>query len=128
MKFKIGDVVRVKDNLVAGERYFNEDKSASNNFSDMMADYKGEEFEIVDIRHEQYVLEGARLFLFTDDMLELASAYASESEYVSYDEVEELIAHMLRLAPKQLMNHALDSKDEELFRILTNNSVDKSIK
>jgi serine/threonine protein phosphatase PrpC len=120
MKYKVGDIVKVREDLVEGEFYANEDESATNIFGHLMKPYRGKSFKILDIVNGQYELEGCSLFLFTDGMFEGIS---------SNQEVDALITHMLRLVPEQLMNHALDTNDKELFSLLTKNkSVDKSIK
>ena len=68
MKFKVGDLVRVRKDLVAGERYGNDD------FTGEMKKYKGKIFNIIKTTKSGiYYLEGCDWYCFTDEMLEEAN-------------------------------------------------------
>ena len=68
MKFKVGDKVRVRDDLVVGKSY-----KPSLKFVDGMEKFKGKEFEVVGINKEDYtptyMLTGSS-FRWNDEMLD----------------------------------------------------------
>ena len=64
MKYKVGDKVRVKEDLIIGYDYGN-----GYYFIDPMEHYKGEIFKITQVRDDCYHLENS-IFNYTDAMLE----------------------------------------------------------
>ena len=109
MKFKIGDKVRVKNDLVVDKIYYNEDSHIADVFTPSMIEYLGNVAVVENIHNGRYKLD-ISYHNFTCDMLELVEAVKSEAD--------EIIEHMLRLIPQQLIDDALDKKDEERFNEL----------
>lgn len=72
MKFKVGQKVRVKENLVVGRMY------GEYQFTAAMAKYRGKTYSIFDVVCDHYQLSGCMnmdgnfYWYFTDEMLELA--------------------------------------------------------
>lgn len=66
MKFKVGDKVKVKDDLIVGVMYGNLD------FLSSMEEYKGKEYEIVRVDDYDYCLNTDEIWYFSDEMLEEA--------------------------------------------------------
>lgn len=67
MKFKVGDKVRVRKDLIAGKCYGEDYLS----FVDDMEKYKGKQFEIIKTSGCDYKLDNSNYY-FNDDMLEPA--------------------------------------------------------
>lgn len=67
MRFKVGDKVRVRKDLIAGKCYGEDDLS----FVDDMEKYKGKQFEIIKMSGCDYELDNSNYY-FNDDMLEPA--------------------------------------------------------
>lgn len=65
MKFKVGDKVRVRKDLIAGKCYGEDDLS----FVDDMEKFKGKQFEIIKTSGCDYKLDDSNYY-FNDDMLE----------------------------------------------------------
>lgn len=68
MKFKVGDKVRVRDDLIAYKTYGN-----SNNwlyFNVGMEEFRGKNFVVSSIVGQAYYLEGIHSWVFNDEMLE----------------------------------------------------------
>lgn len=123
MKFKIGDKVRVKEDLLVGKLYKHEDSSVNDIFSLSMRDNMGKEAKIIGIERGKYMLDIDILHCYVDDMLECASEKDNKltrEPYVGNLDVEKLVKHMLKLAPQQLINDSLDKGDKERFHELTN--------
>ena len=68
MKFKVGELVRVRKNLVVGRTY------GTDTFVKEMKNHKGKIFNIIKItKSGKYYLEGCGWYCFTDEMLEEAN-------------------------------------------------------
>lgn len=67
MRFKVGDKVRVRKDLIAGKCYGEDNLS----FVDDMEKYKGKQFEIIKMSGCDYELDNSNYY-FNDDMLEPA--------------------------------------------------------
>lgn len=121
---KIGDRVVIKKDIQAGDTFpVKGDNLRRIGFTRKMAEYRGCIATIMEYREQDglfigYVLDISPLHTFSEDML--------EEETFSYDtEAEELINHMLKLIPSQLIDHSLETRNEILFMELTHDSVDK---
>lgn len=73
-KYKVGDKVRVRSDLVVGKLYYMDDKRESNSFVENMVDFRGKVVKITDIRCGQYGIEGS-IFRWTDEMFEPVSKF-----------------------------------------------------
>jgi hypothetical protein len=126
-KFKKGEKVIVKDDLVVGRRYASEKHAQINDsFSRLMSKNLGKEATIISVEYGRYRLDIDELHLYTDGMLMPIIEVEEEEEvdiatlpYVRNNEVERLILHMKRLVPQQLINDALDKGDKAKFLRLT---------
>lgn len=106
-KFKIGDTVRIKNDLVVGVVYYNEGSNIGDKFSTRMRNNLGKEGVIIDIENNAYVIDIDRIHKYYDGMLE----HAIESEQYTFNaEVEELVAHMQKKYYAKLIDKALDEK------------------
>ena len=74
MKFKVGDKVRVREDLVVGNFY------DVGSFVDSMQYCKGEVFEITDVAGRTYILGGI-WFRWTDEMLEEVKKEVQEKTF-----------------------------------------------
>jgi len=132
MKFKVGDTVQVKKDLLIGKIYHNEDDpSAREIFSDSMKYYRGQEGVITAIKNGLYKLDIAFAWhSFTDTMIQEPIDYLAKEPYGHNREIEELLEKMLKLAPEQLINHALATGNKTLFNTVSKQyyQLDKSKK
>lgn len=115
MKFIIGSKVKVKNNLLVGMEYSNEDGTIFDNLNFRMKNHLGKEAIVVEILEGKYKLNIDKFFLYTDNMLE-----GIDEEIKPNLEVEEIVNELLKLIPEQLINDAIDKKDEKRFKELTN--------
>lgn len=67
MKFKVGDKVKVREDLLAEEKY------GGCYFASKMSEYKGRISEIEEVKENNYVLKDCGRWRFTDEMLEPAN-------------------------------------------------------
>lgn len=111
MKFKLGDIVKVKDDLVIGGVYFMNDSRIGDKFtSQMRKNTKGKEAKIIRIKSNGgYILDIDRIHTYYDDMLEYPHDIA-EDPYVFNSEVESLVTHMKGQHYKKLIDKALDER------------------
>lgn len=110
MKFKIGDVVRIKKDLFVGVVYYNEGSNIGDKFSTRMRNNIGKEGVIIDIENGAYVLDIDRIHRYYDGMLENV---IENEQYTFNIEVEELLSHMQRQYYSKLIDKALDEKMHE---------------
>lgn len=69
-KFRVGDLVKVRENLKSGKMYYMEDGKTWDKFFEFnMGDCRGKILEIVEVSHDKYILKGNDYF-WTDGMLE----------------------------------------------------------
>lgn len=128
-KFKVGDYVKVREDLIVNKVYYNEDDVARDIFVVKMEQYKGKIFKVVSIIDNKYLLDTDLPYLFVDEMLEPVNdgiVFVAEQEemmndYITNPEVEAFIKHMEKIYRQQLIDYALDTRNEELFRKLTTN-------
>lgn len=69
MKYKVGDRVRVREDLVVAERYYSADRSYRDSFVDEMADFKGQVVTIEATHGQKYRIVGSS-FNWVDEMFE----------------------------------------------------------
>ena len=121
MKFKVGDTVQVKRDLLIGKIYYNEeDRSVREVFSESMKSYLGKEGVITAIHSGLYKLDFARNWHgFTDTMIQEPVDYLAQEPYGYNREIEELLEKMLKLVPEQLINHALATGNKTLFDVVS---------
>lgn len=136
MKYRIGDIVKVREDLIIGENYFNDDGTDGDTFARMMLPLLGKTVEIVNynssctgyiVQHGNYI----SMFTFYDDMFEDIDDKDS-SEYVFNEEVESLVLHLEKEWYKKLIDKGLDDRifetDPEEFKkivSLYNECIDK---
>jgi hypothetical protein len=119
-KFEVGERLRIKENLIINKLYhMSHDKSIFNIFSKRMSVLAGKEAMVMDIVSGYYRLSVDRNNMYTDGMLDKMHDVEADEEYKCVQEVEEIIKYMSRLIPEQLINHALDTGDKEMFMRLT---------
>ena len=68
-QFKIGDKVRIRDDLIVGETYYMNDHSAQDSFEEEMKEYANKVNTIKGIRGGKYLLEDGSTWYWTDEML-----------------------------------------------------------
>lgn len=119
---KIGEEVTIRDDIRVGDDFPIEDSGGrySIGFSEGMKKFRGAKAVITDYKYKGELFVGYELnispaHVFSDGMFE--DAYDTEAD--------DLINHMLKLVPSQLINHSLDTRNKNLFMKLTLNSVDK---
>jgi hypothetical protein len=120
-KFKVGDIVMVRNDLQVGKTYYNEDGSSCDIFSNMMLNHMGKQARIAFIQFNQYYLDIDKFHGYVDEMLESIEDMCLRKEKERFpnlvdENVEKIVNHMLRLVPEQLINHAIDTGNEELFK------------
>ena len=128
-KFKVGDYVKVKEDLVVNWKYYNEDGETYEYFVSKMAKYKGKILQVIAVAENKYRLNTDLPYLFIDEMLEsvnddvvfVAKQEKMVNDYIASSEVEAFIKHMEKIGQQQLIDYALDIRNEELFRKLTTN-------
>ena len=69
-KFKVGDYVKVKEDLVVNWKYYNEDGETYEYFVSKMAKYKGKILQVIAVAENKYRLNKDLPYLFIDEMLE----------------------------------------------------------
>lgn len=121
---KIGEEVTIRKDISSGDTFDVKDSGGRFSIivSDEMEKYKGCRATIKDYTYREkifvgYELDISPMYVYTEGMF--------EKEYTDSIYAEELINHMLKLIPSQLIDHSLDKKDKNLFIKLTSNSVDK---
>lgn len=70
MRYKVGDVVRVRSDLDYHATYYMDDRSESNDITEKMMEKAGTLVKIEAISGGQYRVEGVRYVLWTDEMFE----------------------------------------------------------
>lgn len=132
MKFEVGDAVQVKRDLLIGKIYHNEENTNQKEiFSESMKGYRGKEGKVTEIRNGLYKLDIAlNWHSFTDTMLQEPVDYLAKEPYGYNREIEELLEKVLKLAPEQLINHALATGNKTLFNVVSKQyyQLDKSKK
>lgn len=119
MRFKVGDNVRVKENLVVGERYFMEKGFSSEAFSDGMRKFAGKKAVITQSAKHGYRVDLHSMYWFTDEMFDGVEEFEEAQKRQDSELADSLINHMLSLIPEQLINHALETGNKERFEELT---------
>lgn len=119
MKYKKGDVVQVRNDLIIGNQYFHENSKIYDVFSSRMRNNLGKEAKIVGILEGKYLLDIDSIHTFTDGMLQEPVDKLAKTPYEFNFDVERIVEHMLKLMPEQLINNAIDKGDRELFKTLS---------
>lgn len=70
MRYKVGDVVRVRSDLDYDATYYMDDRSESNDITEEMMEKAGTLVKIEAISGGQYRVKGVRYVLWTDEMFE----------------------------------------------------------
>lgn len=123
---KIGDKVRIKEDLIAGKKYYGETKHVSNVFTFAMDIHKGKVAEVVGTAFGQYILDIDLVNLYTYDMLHNLGVEDDlklvNSEYVFNKEVENLVALLMKEQVYREIDKALEERlfetDPEKFNQL----------
>lgn len=121
-KFKVGERVKVRDDLIVDEKYMMKSGRFYMRFLKGMRNNLGKEATIMQVSEFGYYLDIDDINLYTDDMLKKFVDVKSKINEIAESnivEVEGLLLHMLRLIPEQQINHALDTGNEQLFKELT---------
>jgi hypothetical protein len=121
LRLRIGDNVKVRSQLVVGERYFMQDRVTFDKFSKLMSKNSGAEAMVIGFERGMYVLDIDPIHTYTDDMLIKINDPFARKSYTENEEVEDFLNHMLTLTTKQLIDNALDKGDKETFKKLTEN-------
>ena len=70
-KFKVGDLVKVRDDLEQGHTYYMEDRSAQDGAVSEMIELAGKYVTITEVQpNKKYLVSGGRKWNFVDEMLE----------------------------------------------------------
>lgn len=109
-RFRVGDQVTVRSNLVVGCDYYNEDSNTYDTFTSHMEPFKGQPGNVTEVdRNGKYRLTLSSMYQFTDEML--VDALATKT-YTQNVEVEETI-HTVQ---SDMINAKIDQAlDERLY-------------
>jgi IDEAL domain len=117
-KFKVGDIVTLKEGLKVGARYKSMCKSYGDVFTHSMRNNLGKEAKVVTFQGGGYVLafngKTDNVHIYYDDMIEKIKVV----DYYFNPEVEELVQHMEKQFIQKEIDKALDEKDEQKFNEL----------
>lgn len=120
-KFKVGERVKIRKDLVVAEKYYMADGETYDTFSKRMIPTRGEEATVMDIEEGKYKLDVDELHYYTDDMLIKFVDDKARKPYDDKKDVEDLINHMLNMSKSQIIDSTLDKGDEISFREITQN-------
>jgi len=119
MKYKKGDIVQIRPDLLTGKVYYNENSPTGDVLTNDMRKNLGKEAEVVGYNQGKYVLniEGKiRAWeLYTDEMLRYPVDELAMSDYTFNLEVERLIVHMESIHLQKLIDEAIDNNDRSEF-------------
>lgn len=121
MKFKIGDAVTVRTDLLIGSTYRNESDYRNSNptvFSAGMVRLMGQDAIIIDIKDGRYVLNIAQNNYFVDGMiLEKTSIYGipTRMHEIYSKNADNIINKLINEYYKSKVNEALDNNNIEDF-------------
>jgi hypothetical protein len=118
-KFHIGDIVQIREDLVLGQVYYNENSPIGDTFTSSMRKNRGKKGRIIDIHQGKYMLDIDVVHGYTDSMLMYPKDDLADSEYLFNPEVEKLIIHMEALYLEKLIDEAIDNGDKDRFMELT---------
>ncbi|SFE86893.1 hypothetical protein [Alteribacillus iranensis] len=120
MKFKKGDLVQVKPDLVVNVNYYNEGNGTSDVFSHRMMKHRGRTAIIEEVNLYGYTLSIDRMHTYTDEMLQYPEETLDQLPYHYHPEVEQLIEHVKREGYRKLFDKALKERlyetDPETFQ------------
>jgi hypothetical protein len=114
LKLKVGDRVKVREDLKVGKWYSDESGMNSNAFTLQMKQNRGRFAEVVGVAYGQYVLSIDKVHLYTYSMLDDLSVEDNpefvKSEYVFNEQVERLVAKLMKNQALRAMDKALDER------------------
>lgn len=85
MRYKVGDRVVIRSDIVESERYYSDDGEESNSVTESMAEMAGQVMTIKRIYDGQYILEEDEWgWRWVDGMFE---GYAKEEQEPDYDDI-----------------------------------------
>lgn len=122
MNYKVGDVVVIRRNLVAGKIYYGDTTRVSEYCCEEMSELAGMEAIITSEDKGYYTinLDGGECIYVEGMFAGFANKVLEDHEnYTSNKEVEDLIFKSLKLVPNQLINDALDKNDKKRFKELS---------
>lgn len=116
-KFKIGDIIKVRSDLVIGRRYYTgEDKSDI--FTSRMRNNRGKEGRIIGFTNVGYILDIDSIHNYTEEMFEESRDYLAELDYIFNEDVEKVLNQSQMDFYSKRIDEALDNNDEETFKRL----------
>jgi IDEAL domain len=123
MKYKIGEIVKIRPDLKVGQIYHNENSPVGDTLTFDMRKNLGKEAEVIGYNEGKYLLkiEGkvALHQTYTDGMICNLNDEFTHNDYLFNPEVEKLMIHMETIRLKREIDEALDNGDRELFNKLT---------
>ncbi|MCY8549395.1 IDEAL domain-containing protein [Bacillus haynesii] len=114
-KFKAGDQIRIKKELIIGETYSMQNSDIASILTKEMSQHLGERATIMAVSEKGYTLDISPRCYFVDEMLKRVIDLKAKSLYTPIKEVEEFHEHMLCLVKKQQIDQALDTRNKKLF-------------
>lgn len=118
-RFKTGEKIKIKEDLTVGGVYCMSQGNDCEKFSNRMRNYMGKEATIVKAEPRGYKIDIDIFHWYTDSMIENIKNYEDILAEHDAQLAESIINHMLKKIPEQLINHALDTEDKELFQEVT---------
>lgn len=110
-KFKIGDTVKVRDGVLVGVKYYNEDLTAGDKFTNAMKKVSfGKDAMITAIVDGGYKLDIDKIHTYYDGMLEYTYDELATKDYMFNYEVECLIDNVMEKHYKKALDTALDER------------------
>lgn len=104
-KFKIGDRVIIRDDLIVGKLYYS-DNGESDTFTYRMKNNMGKEGRIIEVNHVGYRLDIDPIHTYTDEMLKF-----SNNLYVDdYTDIDLLLDNSRLNYYREKIDEALDSR------------------
>lgn len=114
MRFELWETVKLKDDLIIGEVYYQEKSTIGDKLTyKMYENMEGKESQIIEIKDGGYILDESPIHTFYDGMLEYPRDDFAEEPYLFNAEVEIVIAEMSKQYYLGLIDKALDDKLHE---------------
>ena len=111
-EFKIGNIVKVKDDLIPDVLY------GTDKFVYPMNKHRGSVAEIVGYTDKGYMLDIDNVYQYTDEMIEMYVDEVAKSDYKHNEEVESIIGHIQKVILMEKIDKALDNNSKEEFEQL----------
>ncbi|AYP68142.1 hypothetical protein PQE75_gp010 [Bacillus phage vB_BcoS-136] len=107
-KFKVGDIVKIREDLKVGATYFNHDSKVNDTFTIRMKKYLGKTAQITRITDGgKYELNIDNFHTYTDDMFEVDTI---GEEYEFNHEVEKLVRKLEKDLYYKKIDEALENR------------------